>query len=210
MIVHSNMVGLLGVATILGTAYLMSNNRQAINWRLVISGLVLQLLLAVFVLKVEFGQNLFRYIGDLITQLLHYSDAGAGFVFGPLVRNPDELVKLFGPGANYIFAFRVIPTIIFVSSLVSISYYLGIMQRIVQVVAKVVSAVMGASGSEALSNAENVWFNILTPILSAIVIKDIGQPSVARANATFVAFPPFRSVCGIPRILPPNLLLPKI
>jgi concentrative nucleoside transporter, CNT family len=157
MIAGGNMVGLLGVATILGTAYLMSNNRQAINWRLVISGLILQFLLAVFVLKVELGQNLFRTIGDLVTELLHYSDAGAGFVFGPLVRNGDDLVKLFGPGANYIFAFRVIPTIIFVSSLVSISYYLGIMQRIVQVVAKVVSVVMGASGSEALSNAASVF-----------------------------------------------------
>ncbi len=151
------LIGLLGIALIFGTAYLMSNNRKKINYRLVGCGLAFQLLLAIFVLKVEFGQQLFRQIGDGITALLHCSDAGAGFVFGPLVKKPDEMLKLFGPGADYIFAFRVIPTIIFVSSLVSISYYLGIMQKCVQVVAKVVSVIMGASGSEALSNAASVF-----------------------------------------------------
>jgi CNT family concentrative nucleoside transporter len=140
-------MGLLGVALILGTAVLMSNNRKAINLRLVISGLVLQLVLAIFVLKVEIGQIMFRSLGDGITQLLHFSDQGAGFVFGPLVKNPENLVKIFGPGSDYIFAFRVVPTIIFVSSLVSISYYLGLMQKFVQIVAKVVAFVMGASGA---------------------------------------------------------------
>ncbi len=154
---ESKWIGLLGVVSILGVAFLMSNNRKAINYRLVVSGLLLQLCMALFVLKVEFGQQLFRQIGDGITALLHFSDAGAGFVFGPLVRNPDELVKHFGPGADYIFAFRVVPTIIFVSSLVSISYFLGIMQKVVQVVAKVVAAIMGASGSEALSNAASIF-----------------------------------------------------
>lgn len=153
----SNLMGLLGVVLILGTAVLMSNNRRAINIRLVVSGLILQLVLAIFVLKVEFGQVMFRNLGDGITQLLHFSDQGAGFVFGPLVRNPENLVKVFGPGSDYIFAFRVVPTIIFVSSLVSISYYLGLMQKFVQIVAKVVAFVMGASGAEALSNAASVF-----------------------------------------------------
>jgi CNT family concentrative nucleoside transporter len=153
----SRWVGFLGIAVILGLAYAMSNNRKAINWRLVISGLILQVSMAIFVLKVPLGQQLFSVIGAGITELLHYSDRGAGFVFGPLVTKQDELVKLFGPGSGYIFAFRVVPTIIFVSCLVSISYYLGIMQRVVQVVAKVVAFVMGASGSEALSNAASVF-----------------------------------------------------
>ncbi len=154
---ESKLMGIVGFLTILGVAYLMSNNRKAINYRLVLSGLALQLLMAIFVLKVPFGRDLFRTIGDGITALLECSDKGAGFVFGPLVTGKEELVKTFGPGADYIFAFRVIPTIIFVSSLVSISYYLGIMQRVVQVVAKVVAIIMGASGSEALSNAASVF-----------------------------------------------------
>lgn len=150
-------MGLVGFVSILGTAFLLSNNRKKINYRLVLSGLLLQLIMAVFVLKVPFGQSLFQNLGDGITALLECSDKGAGFVFGPLVEKPKIMLELFGEGSDYIFAFRVVPTIIFVSSLVSISYYLGIMQRVVQVVAKVVSIIMGASGSEALSNAASVF-----------------------------------------------------
>jgi CNT family concentrative nucleoside transporter len=153
----SKWMGFVGFFVILGLAFLLSNNRKKINYRLVISGLILQLLLAIFVLKVPFGQQLFRNLGDGITALLGCSDQGAGFVFGPLVTKGPVMVSLFGSGADYIFAFRVIPTIIFVSSLVSISYYLGIMQKVVQIVAKVVSFIMGASGAEALSNAGSVF-----------------------------------------------------
>ncbi len=90
---ESKWTGLLGVVGILATAFLMSNNRKKINYRLVVSGLVLQLLLAIFVLKLSWAA-MFRSIGDGITELLHFSDAGAGFVFGPLVTKPDELVRL--------------------------------------------------------------------------------------------------------------------
>lgn len=154
--IGSKLIGLLGFFLILGTAYLMSNNRKAINWRLILSGLALQLALAIFVLKVPFGQQLFKSLGDGITSLLECSDAGAKFVFGPLATH-ETLVRVFGEGSAFLFAFRVIPTIIFVSSLVTISYYLGIMQRVVQLVARFVAFVMGASGSEALSNAASVF-----------------------------------------------------
>lgn len=150
-------IGLLGFVGILGLAYAMSNNRKRINWRLVISGLLIQLGMAVFVLRIEVGQKLFAAVGAAITELLHYSEKGAEMVFGPLVSQPETLVRVFGPGSDFIFAFHVVPTIIFVSSLVSISYYLGIMQRVVQVVARVVSTLMGASGGEALSNAASVF-----------------------------------------------------
>lgn len=179
MVIDQKWVGLLGVVSILGTAFLMSNNRKAINYRLVVSGLVLQLLLAVFVLKIEFGQSLFRSVGEGITALLHFSDEGAKFVFGPLVRNPDTMVQLFGPGSDYIFAFRVVPTIIFVSSLVSISYYLGIMQRVVQIVARLVAIIMGASGGEALSNAASVFVGqveaqlLIRPYIGAMTMSEL-------------------------------------
>jgi CNT family concentrative nucleoside transporter len=171
--------GLLGVVTIFGIAFLMSNNRKKLNYRLIGSGLLLQILLAVFVLKVEVGQQLFRALGDGITALLHCSDAGAEFVFGPLVKNPQKLVEVFGPGADFIFAFRVVPTIIFVSSLVSISYYLGIMQKFVQIVAKVVSVIMGASGAEALSNAASVFVGqveaqlLIRPYVASMTMSEL-------------------------------------
>jgi CNT family concentrative nucleoside transporter len=176
---ESKWVGLLGIATIFGIALLLSNNRRAINRRLVFSGLALQILMAVFVLKVEFGQNLFKSIGDLVTAILHFSDEGAGFVFGPLVKNPEKLKEIFGIGADYIFAFRVVPTIIFVSSLVTISYYLGIMQRVVQMVAKVVAVIMGASGSEALSNAASIFVGqveaqlLIRPYVASMTMSEL-------------------------------------
>jgi concentrative nucleoside transporter, CNT family len=154
---YSKLTGLLGFAGILAMAYVMSNNRKRINLRLVFSGLLLQLLMAIFVLRIPIGQQIFLKVGDGITELLHFSNAGASMVFGPLVDKPLILAQLFGPGADHIFAFQVVPTIIFVSSLVSISYYLGIMQRVVQIVARVVAVIMGASGGEALSNAASVF-----------------------------------------------------
>jgi concentrative nucleoside transporter, CNT family len=147
--------GLLGIASIFGLAYALSNNRKAINLRLIVSGFILQIILAVFILKTDIGQQIFRTIGDGITSLLHFSDEGAKFVFGPLAT--DRLAALVGNDARYIFAFRVVPTIIFVSSLVSISYYTGLMQKAVEIVARVVAKVMGASGAEALSNAASVF-----------------------------------------------------
>lgn len=174
----SRYVGILGILAIFGVCMLMSNNRKQINWRLVGSGFAIQLMLAVFVLKVPFGQELFRNVGDAITNLLHYSDAGAKFVFGVLV-DEEKMVKLFGPEGSFVFAFRVIPTIIFVSSLVSISYYLGIMQRVVQVVARVVSVLMGASGAEALSNAASVFVGqveaqlLIRPYIASMTMSEL-------------------------------------
>ncbi len=149
--------GVIGIVGLLLLAFLMSNNRKAINWRLVGSGLFIQLVIAIFVLKVPLGVSIFHVVAAGITKLLAFSDAGGAFVFGPFVSQPQTMTKLFGPGGDFIFAFKLIPTIIFVATLVSISYHLGIMQRIVQGVAWLVSKLMGASGAEALSNAASIF-----------------------------------------------------
>ncbi|HEY9745460.1 MAG TPA: nucleoside transporter C-terminal domain-containing protein [Oculatellaceae cyanobacterium] len=149
--------GLIGILALLLTAYLMSSKRSAINWRLVVSGLGLQVLLAVFCLKIPFGRELFHRLGQGIEKLLSFSDSGASFVFGFLVGKPDRINELFGAGSSFIFAFKLVPTIIFVASLVSIAYHLGLMQRVVKLVAWVVYKIMGASGSEALSNAASIF-----------------------------------------------------
>jgi concentrative nucleoside transporter, CNT family len=148
--------GLIGIVLILGIAFLISNNRKAINYRLVASGLGLQVILAVFILKVPLGQAIFAKIGQGITKLLAFSDKGAEFVFGAIVRK-DLMDQAFGIGNDFIFFFKIIPTIIFVSILVSIAYHIGLMQRIVSMVAKGVYKLMGVSGSEALSNVASVF-----------------------------------------------------
>lgn len=130
----------------------MSNNRKAINYKLVGTGLALQVLFALFVLKVEIGQKIFSKLGAGVTRLLDYSDKGAEFVFGVLV-NREAMGETFGLANSFIFFFKIIPTIIFVAVLVSLLYHLGIMQRVVMVFAKVMHKLMGVSGAEALSNA---------------------------------------------------------
>jgi CNT family concentrative nucleoside transporter len=148
--------GLIGIALILGLAFALSNNRRAINYRLVGSGLAIQLTLAVFILKTSVGQQIFQWLGDKITKLLDFSKEGAAFVFGTLV-DSTNMARVFGPGRDFVFFFQIIPTIIFVSVLVSMAYHLGLMQRIVAVVARVVHKLMGASGSEALSNVASTF-----------------------------------------------------
>jgi CNT family concentrative nucleoside transporter len=148
--------GLLGIVLILGVSFLMSNNRKAINYRTVGVGLLMQVLLAVFILKTETGQNLFQWLGDSINTLLGQADKGAQFVFGSLV-NRELMIKAFGPGNDYIFFFKVVPTIIFVAVLVNMFYHLGILQRVVSFIGKGVHWLMGVSGAEALSNVASTF-----------------------------------------------------
>lgn len=148
--------GLLGIVLILGLAFLLSNNRRAINYRLVGTGLAVQLALAVFILKVPFGQRLFQTLGAAITKILDFSKEGAAFVFGPLVNN-EVMAKAFGQNNTFVFFFNIIPTIIFVAVLVSVAYHIGLMQRVVAVIARGVHWLMGVSGSEALSNVASAF-----------------------------------------------------
>lgn len=146
--------GLIGIALILGLALLLSRNRKKIDYRLVISGLVIQLLLALFVLKTQPGQWFFGMLGAAINKVLYFSDKGAEFVFGPLA-NAMQLKSAFGQ--EVIFFFKVVPTIIFVSVLVNIAYHIGILQFFIRYFARFVHRVMRVSGSEALSNVSSAF-----------------------------------------------------
>ena len=148
--------GLLGIVLILGIAFAMSNNRRAINYRTVGVGLLLQAGLAVFILKTEIGQRIFNYLGEKVNQVLLNADQGAKFVFGSLV-DRDLMTKVFGSGNVFVFFFKVIPTIIFVAVLVNMFYHLGIMQRVVSLIARAVYRLMNVSGAEALSNVASTF-----------------------------------------------------
>jgi CNT family concentrative nucleoside transporter len=148
--------GLLGIVLILGVSYLMSNNRKAINYRTVGVGLLMQLSLAVFILKTETGQVTFQWLGDSINTLLGQADKGSQFVFGSLV-DRKLMSQAFGAGNDYIFFFKVVPTIIFVAVLVNMFYYLGVLQRVVSTMGKGVHWLMGVSGAEALSNVASTF-----------------------------------------------------
>jgi CNT family concentrative nucleoside transporter len=154
---------LIGAAVILGIGYLFSTNRRAINWTTVGWGLSLQVIFAFIVLKTMIGQTVFGVVGGYITRLLGFSQVGAAFVFGPL-GDPNvwgrAMSGAMGPeGAQYavIFAFQVLPTIIFIAALFAILYYFGIMQMVVRVFAVVMHRIMKASGAESLNVAASIF-----------------------------------------------------
>ncbi|MFN7325733.1 MAG: NupC/NupG family nucleoside CNT transporter [Chitinophagales bacterium] len=149
------LIGLLGIVLILGIAWGFSNNRKAINYRTVGMGLLLQALLAVFILKVPLGKSIFGWLGEKVTKVLSFSDEGAKFVFG-ILGDDAKLAPMFG-NDTFIFFVRIIPTIIFVACLVNIFYYLGVMQWIVEKLAKGLNYVMKVSGAEALSNISSAF-----------------------------------------------------
>jgi CNT family concentrative nucleoside transporter len=149
--------GLIGIALIFGIAFLMSNNRKAIDYRVVFSGLAIQLSLAFFILKTAIGKNVFGTVAHAVKKLLSFSDKGAEFVFGIIANQNAEIDKVFGQQYSFIFFFRVVPTIIFVAVLISMAYHMGIMQRIVKAFAWVVYKVMGVSGAEAVSNVGSAF-----------------------------------------------------
>jgi len=147
--------GIIGIVIILGLAFLWSNNRKAINKRLVVTGLLLQLAIAVFILKVPLGQEIFAFLGRAINKLLDFSQEGGSFVFGDLTK----ISQILPPGivSAGVFLFILIPTIIFVCVLVAMAYHIGLMQRIVALIARFVHRVMRVSGSEALSNVASAF-----------------------------------------------------
>ncbi|HET8623888.1 MAG TPA: nucleoside transporter C-terminal domain-containing protein [Gemmatimonadales bacterium] len=145
----SRYVGLLGIALIIGIGVLLSRNRRAIRWQVVAWGLGLQIAFALFVLRVPAGQELFRTLGAAVTALLHFSYAGSEFVFGELGKANSNI--------GVVFAFQVLPAIIFVSALFAILYHIGVMGLIVRAFAVVMSRLMGASGAESLNVAASIF-----------------------------------------------------
>jgi CNT family concentrative nucleoside transporter len=154
---------LTGLIVILTIAYAFSTNRRAIDRRTVAWGLSLQILFALIVLKTSAGRLVFQKLAGVINRLLDFAFVGSSFVFGPLGSKtvwPQIMTKVLGPdGAQYgvIFAFQVLPTIIFIAALFAILYYFGIMQVVVRAFAVMMRRVMRASGAESLNVAASIF-----------------------------------------------------
>ena len=138
-----------------------SPNLRLVNWRTVLWGIALQLGLALLILRVEIGgvrpgYAFFSAIASGVARFLQFTDAGSAFVFGPLV-DPDGMNRVFGEGNGLVFAFRALPTIIFISSFVTVLYHFGVLQVIVRVMARAMMFLMRTSGAETLSAAANVF-----------------------------------------------------
>jgi len=140
--------GLFGLFTLLGIAWLFSTNRKAIDWRLVVTGVTLQVLFAILVLLVPGGRDVFDALGGVFVRLLDFTREGSAFIFGDLAR-----AEKFG----VIFAVQVLPTIIFFAALMGVLYHLGVMQAIVKGLAWAITRVMKVSGAETTSVCASIF-----------------------------------------------------
>ena len=140
--------GLIGMSVLIFAAFLLSNNRKAINWKTASFGLILQIILAVAVLKISWVKLMFEYAGKIFVKILDFTMEGTKFLFGDLVS-----VDNFGN----VFIFSILPTVIFFAALTSILFYFGIIQKVVKLMAIVLSKVLGVSGPESLSVAGNIF-----------------------------------------------------
>lgn len=180
----------LGMSVMLGVCYLFSRNRKAIDWRLVGIGVGMQFLLAVLILKVPGVSIIFDYIATGFRKTLEFTAAGSQFLFGSIVNDMDS----FG----YIFAFQVLPTVVFFSALSAILYYLGILQKVVYGLAWLLSKAMGLSGPESLAAAANVFIGqteaplVVKPYLEKMTPSELlcvmigGMATIA--GSVFVAY----------------------
>jgi len=165
------LIGLCGIVLLLGFAYLLSNHRSRIAWRTVAWGIGLQVIVGVFILRLSMGRELLAKTVSALTQLILFADQGSQFVFGWLVTDtaPDR----------FVFAFRVLPIVIFISSFFGCLYYLGIMQFIVGLMARVMKRLMGVSGAESLAAAANVFMGqteaplVITPYIAAMTESEL-------------------------------------
>lgn len=196
--IFQRLMGLVGMAAMIGIAWLMSNNRKKVNWRLVGTGLGLQAVFGFLVLKTEAGRWLFETTNLVFTRLLGFTEDGARFIFGNLVNNNVPVGVATGTPADMaplqtvdtwantgaFFAFNVLPTIIFFSALMSVLYYLGIMQWIVRGIAAIMQRTMRTSGAETLSAAGNIFVGqteaplLIKPFVDRMTISELNTVMV--------------------------------
>tara|TARA_B100001996_G_scaffold84307_1_gene62192 strand:+ start:1368 stop:2585 length:1218 start_codon:yes stop_codon:yes gene_type:complete len=143
--------GIIGIGVLLGIAYLLSENKKAINYRTILWGLGLQFVFALLILKTPFGKPLFKYIDNIINRLIGFADKGSEFVFGSQTEGVG-----FHPAFESV-AFRLLPTIIFFSALISILYHYGIIQFVIKFFSRLMQKTMRTSGAETLSVSANIF-----------------------------------------------------
>jgi CNT family concentrative nucleoside transporter len=175
--------GLFGLACLIGIAFLFSSNRKKIDWRLVGTGILIQLIFAIFVIKIPGGETVFNAISRFFVTIIGFTFDGAEFIFG-ILSSQSEMEKILpsdmqNRGFGFLFAFQVLPTIIFFSSLMSVLYHMGIMQKVVQGMAWVMAKALRVSGAESLSVAANVFIGqteaplVVRPYISSMTKSEL-------------------------------------
>ncbi len=147
------LISILGIVVLLGIAFLLSNNRKAINFRTVLGALAIQIGIGALILYVPAGRDALDWLAGGIQKIINYGNEGISFLFGGLVS--DKMFEVFG-GGGFVFAVRVLPTIVFFSALISLLYYIGVMQWIIKIIGGGLQKLLGTSKAESMSAAANI------------------------------------------------------
>ncbi|MGF1696764.1 NupC/NupG family nucleoside CNT transporter [Vibrio kyushuensis] len=147
-------MSIVGMFVLLGLAVLLSDNRKAINLRTVGGAFAIQFVLGAFILYVPWGQELLKSFSDGVSNVIAYGNKGTEFIFGGLVSG--KMFELFG-GGGFVFAFRVLPTLIFFSAFISVLYYIGVMQWVIKILGGALQKALGTSRAESMSAAANIF-----------------------------------------------------
>ena len=194
--------GIFGIILIFALAYLMSNNRRAINYKTIVTGFLLQVFIAIFIFKVPVGRMLFLNLGLFVQKILDFAKEGGDFVFGPLMSG-TKLSAVFGAGAQ-VFALQMIASLIFMMILVNILYYYGIMQRVIPLLGKAMNKLMSVSGAEALSNVASAFVGqisaqiMIRPYLEKLTRSELLASMAGSMACISMATMPIYISMGIP------------
>jgi CNT family concentrative nucleoside transporter len=155
-----NLLSFGGIFILMGVAWVISNQKKNMNWRVIIWGTILQLIIALFVFVIPAGAKVFLFVNDIVIKVLESSSAGAKFVFGRLAVPPGQMSEAGEESLGFILAFQAFPTIIFFSALISVLYYFNIMQQVIRGFAYVFTKLMRVSGAESLVTASNIFVGV--------------------------------------------------
>jgi CNT family concentrative nucleoside transporter len=155
-----NLISFAGIIILLVFAWSLSSNRRIVNWRVIIWGIVIQMLFALLIFVLPAGAKLFMFINEAVVSIVDVASAGSKFVFGRLALPPGTTDEWGGESLGFIFAFQALPTVIFFSSLMAVLYYLGIMSRLIRLFSKVFTGLMRISGAESLCTSSNIFVGI--------------------------------------------------
>jgi CNT family concentrative nucleoside transporter len=155
-----NLISFIGIFILMAVAWALSTDRKNINWRVIVWGVGLQLLFALFIFVVPVGAKVFLFINDAVVKVLDSAQAGTKFVFGRLALAPGTKNEMGEESLGFILAFQALPTIVFFASLMGVLYYIGVMPRLIRIFSRAFAKLMRISGAESLSTAANIFVGV--------------------------------------------------
>jgi len=155
-----NLISFLGVFVLIGTAWLCSSHKKTVNWRVIIWGISLQLIFAIFIFILPIGSKIFLFLNNIVIKILDSATAGAEFLFGRLALPPGAVNEAGETSLGFFLAFQALPTIIFFAALVGILYYYNILPLIIRGFAYIFTKLMKVSGAESLCISSNIFVGI--------------------------------------------------